>query len=376
MARRRALGLLLFAGLAVLLYAAIRHTRDLTDFKVYRTAGARVLAAEPLYRPEDGHFLFKYLPAFAYPLIPFAALGAEAAKALWFGLSCAWLTLFMRGAVLALPDRRRPIRVLVALMLCVMAKSAIRELSLGQTNALLGALLLASLAAIERGAPRRAGALAGLAAFVKPYAVVVAPWLPVGAGIRALVAFGAIVTGGLLLPTVTYGWHGNLVQLQAWASTVTGTTAPNLPAPENVSVLSAWEKWAGPGSVTAVLTVTTLVALAVLVGLVVSRRSAARRPAYLEVALLLLLIPLISPQGWDYVLLLGTPAVVCLIDRWAVLSRVSRSAVATALVLIALPLRELFGLAITRQVLDTGVLTVSALVLAVALGEVRWRQAA
>ena len=39
-------------------------------------------------------------------------------------------------------------------------------------------------------------------------------------------------------------------------------------------------------------------------------------PEYLECALLMLLIPLVSPQGWDYVLLLATPAVVCLVDRW------------------------------------------------------------
>jgi len=35
----------------------------------------------------------------------------------------------------------------------------------------------------------------------------------------------------------------------------------------------------------------------------------------------MLLIPLVSPQGWDYVLLLATPAVVCLVDRWGELTK-------------------------------------------------------
>ena len=46
------------------------------------------------------------------------------------------------------------------------------------------------------------------------------------------------------------------------------------------------------------------------------RRARVSSPSYLEFGLLMLLVPLISPQGWDYVLLLATPAVVCLVDRF------------------------------------------------------------
>ena len=48
------------------LYALLRTQRDgLVDFVVPRTAAERFLAHEPLYRPEDGHYQYKYLPAFA-----------------------------------------------------------------------------------------------------------------------------------------------------------------------------------------------------------------------------------------------------------------------------------------------------------------------
>ncbi len=54
---------LLFAVAAVVF--ARRSHREMLDFEVYRVAGARAAAAEPLYRAEDGHWQFKYLPAFA-----------------------------------------------------------------------------------------------------------------------------------------------------------------------------------------------------------------------------------------------------------------------------------------------------------------------
>ena len=38
----------------------------MADFEVYWTAANRALDAQPLYQPADGHYQFKYLPAFAF----------------------------------------------------------------------------------------------------------------------------------------------------------------------------------------------------------------------------------------------------------------------------------------------------------------------
>jgi hypothetical protein len=40
----------------------VRIREDMVDFRVNYQAGARLAAGEPLYRVEDGHFMFKYLP--------------------------------------------------------------------------------------------------------------------------------------------------------------------------------------------------------------------------------------------------------------------------------------------------------------------------
>ena len=72
-------------------------------------------------------------------------------------------------------------------------------------------------------------------------------------------------------------------------------------------------------------------------------------PEYLECALLMLLIPLVSPQGWDYVLLLATPAVVCLVDRWRELTRLWQWGLGVALALMCLTMFDVMGRALYGQ---------------------------
>ena len=69
----------LFVTLAAVLFTTKIRT-EMADFGVYRTAGARAFSAEPLYRSDDGHYQFKYLPAFALAMAPFARLDREAPR--------------------------------------------------------------------------------------------------------------------------------------------------------------------------------------------------------------------------------------------------------------------------------------------------------
>ena len=79
---------------------------------------------------------------------------------------------------------------------------------------------------------------------------------------------------------------------------------------------------------------------------------AARRrvvaPAGLEAALLLTMIPLLSPQGWDYVFLIATPAVVYLVNYDRELPPALRGITWTALALIAFSLYDILGRRSTR----------------------------
>jgi Glycosyltransferase family 87 len=366
---------LVLVAVAALVYLG-RIQREMPDFEVYRTAGVRVLSAEPLYRATDGHYQFKYLPAFAIAMAPLALVDREASKVIWFALSAGLLTAFVRWSVSALPERRRSERVLLWLTVLFMAKFYAHELTLGQTNIVLGSLIVAALLAAQIDQPNIAGALIGAAVFVKPYALLLLPWLgfTFGAG-PALVGLG-VIGGGLVLPALAYGWSGNVQLLVDWARTVTGTTESNLLGADNVSFAAMWAKWIGVGPAATALATTTVGAALGLVAVVWLKRRRVGSPEYLEVALLMLLIPLLSPQGWDYVLLLATPAVVCLLDRWSEAPRGWRILTGASLALMGLTVFDLMGRALYGRFMAMSIVTVAAIGAAAALGYLRRRELA
>src|SRR5689334_4049675 len=270
-----------------------RIQREMVDFDVYRTAAQRALSGEPLYREADGHYQFKYLPAFALAMTPFALVDREAAKAIWFALSAGLLTAFVRWSVRGLPERRRPEPVLIALVVLFMVKFYAHELTLGQTNIVLGTLLVGGLLAAQVDQPAVAGVLMGSAAFVKPYALLLLPWLAVSYGYSAALAALIVLVLGLVLPAFVYGWTGNAQLLVQWFQTVTGSTGANLLGADNVSLAAMWAKWLGAGAIaTGLSTVTTGFVLG-LVAVAWVRRRALTNPDYLEFALLMLVIPLL-----------------------------------------------------------------------------------
>jgi hypothetical protein len=363
---------LILVLLAAVLYRA-RVQREMVDFEVYRTAATRALAGEPLYRVDDGHYRFKYLPIFAMVTAPIALVDREAAKAIWFALSAGLLTAFLRWSVRALPERRRSDRVLLLLTMLFMAKFYAHELLLGQTNIVLGALLVGSLLAVQIDQPITAGVLIGAAAFVKPYALLLLPWLAFTYGMVPLAAAVGVLAAGLVAPAVLYGWSGNITQLVAWYRTVTTTTEGNLLGADNISLAAMWAKWLGIGTAASVLATLTTGAVLGLVAVVWLQRQRSVEPEYLEVSLLMLLIPLISPQGWDYVLLLATPAVIALLDRWADVPVGWRLYTMAALSLMGLTIYDLMGRVNYARFMSMSLVTVAALALAYALSNLRRR---
>ena len=231
---RRLLALLAFVLLASIAYQTrIRH--EMIDFVTWRQSVVRALNAEPLYRGEDGHYQFKYFPAFAVLMAPFGAIDESSGKMLWFALSVAFLAALLYWSIDALPDRRRSKQLLLWITLALMAKFYAHELVLGQVNLMLGALLLAALLAIRNGRPLLAGAIVGATVFIKPYALILVPWLLITQGRGAAAIAGFVVAVGLMMPATVYGWSGNLELLRAWLVTVSDSTAPNLLGNDNVS---------------------------------------------------------------------------------------------------------------------------------------------
>lgn len=376
-ARRRAqLWILIVILLAGAGYAVARTKQDFRDFEVYHTAAARTLDAAPLYRAEDGHYQYKYLPGFALAMTPFGLMPLELAKLVWYALSVGLLALFFRQAIHGLPERRTTTWWLAWLTLLLTGKFIVIELVHGQANILLGVLLMAALAAVVRKRPALAGVLVGLAVFVKPYALIMVPWIAVASGMRALSLLAMTLGMGLVAPALLYGWTGNLHLLQEWFQTVTSTTPGNVMHSENVSFVGMWARWVGEGTMAFRLAAATSVASLGVVAFMWLLRRQYARPHYLEVGALLLMVPLLSPQGWDYVLLLGLPALVCLIDRFNTMTMPWRAVTIVGCFLVSFVIYDLIGRTLYLGLMELSGVTVGALMLVACLLHLRVRSLA
>jgi len=355
-------------------YTAVRLDRaELIDFAVPRVAAMRFLAHERLYRPEDGHYQFKYFPAFAALMVPFTWPPKQVAEAAWFTLTVAMTWAFLRLALHTLPERRMSMSALLWLILLLNGKFLVKELAFGQFNLPLGLLLLGAVIAVRHGRGLAAGGLTAAGVFIKPYALVLLPWLVWTQGWRPLMPFAIVVTAGLALPAVSYGWEGNIALLQGWYRTVTDTTAPNLLAHENISLASMWAKWLHPGPLASLLALGSAVATVGAGLFVIQRRAVVAEPNYLEGAYFFVLIPLLSPQGWDYLLLLAIPAYMCLVDRWRETSHAWRAVAMVGFILTSFVVYDLMRRPLYFFLLNWGAGSVGAVLIAASLVRLRYR---
>ena len=137
-----------------------------------------------------------------------------------------------------------------------------------------------------------------------------------------------------------------------------------------------WAKWLGQGSQAAWLASATGVVLLALAVLAYARRQGLTFPEGLEAALLLTLIPLLSPQGWDYVFLLATPAVVLLTNSATDLGAPLRVILVVTLLTICLSLFDLMGRAAYARFMALSIISVCFLVVVAMLTLLRMRRIA
>jgi hypothetical protein len=373
-AARAIIVLLVAAGLAVL-YAKKVEQR-MPDFEVYRRAAARAARAEPLYRPTDGHYQFKYLPAFAVATFPVGIGQDRVVRACWFTATILLLVVLLRTAVVALPERRRSRAILIGATFVLLAKFYAHETELGQVNILMAALVALAVVQLRANREIGAGLLVAAAVVVKPYAVLLVPYLAARRRVGSLVGIAIGLGAALVLPALVYGFAGNLQLLGEWWRTVTETTAPNLMDFNNVSAASVFARWLGPGP-TAQALATAMVAVLLAVAVAVfAMRARVSVPEPLEVGLLLTLMPLISPQGWDYVFLLSTLAVMLLVNYSDQLPRYIRAPVIAALLIVAFSIFDLIGRPAYQLFMRLSMITICYLVIIGGLVALRARRVA
>ena len=338
-----------------------------------RTAAVRFLAHEPLYRPDDGHYQYKYFPAFAQLMVPFTWVSKEVAQFTWFTLTVAMTWAFVSLSIAALPERRLSVRVLFWLTLLLNGKFLVKELAFGQFNL---PVALADARRRDRRAARpwargwsprrgrrvrqalcpRAGAVAGLDARLAP-ARSVRP----RAGWRAAAARRI-----LRLERQPDAASRVVSHRHRYDRTEPARPREHLVRLDVGEVDRAGHIGRAPRAGSAVVAVAAGIA-------VMWRRRHVAEPNYLEGAYFFVLIPLLSPQGWDYVLLIALPAYMCLVDRWRDLSPNWRAVALTGFFLTSFTIFDLLRRPLYTHLMELAAVSVGAVLIAACLIRLRWR---
>lgn len=365
----------LLIGVGIWVFVAKALPR-MPDFEVYWRAGGRAAAAEPLYQPSDEDYQFKYFPAFAILTIPLGLVPLDVAKALWFTLSVAALAALLSLNAAVLPFRRKPKWLLITVTVIALGKYYAEDLVLGQINTLVALAVTCAILAFRRGQEALAGAIVAVAIVLKPYALILVPWTIARRRFAAIAALAVGLAVWWALPAMVYGVDGSTALYRNWWRTVTDTTEGTLLHSDNVSLASMWAKWLGIGPAAAALATVSSLALLAAAGAGFLRRHQVARPDGLEAALLIAITPLISPQGWDYVIILATPAMAYVVNDFDRLPRLLRALTIAAIAAIGLTLYDLLGRQLLYTLLNLAVITIGMTVLIAALLSLRMRKLA
>lgn len=374
-----AVGLALLLSLACLVLGVLDNR--MVDFEVNVRAARRIPLGETLYRSEDGHFQFKYPPAAAFLYLPLTVFPPAQAKAVWLFLSLLAVGALIHLALrLVVGDGAAP-WTLQILPVLIMSKYLLRELELGQINVSILLLMLLAARFLARaeadGRPRfetAAGCLWGLATALKPYTLVFLPYFLLRKKFRALAAGTACLFASFLLPGLYYGFRGNLLVVREWIRSLTVSTPQLLTSQDNISVFACAAKHIENHSLAFALGLGAVGGLAFGFLLLVLRGRFLAKALVLEIFLLLLLTPLVSPLGWDYTLLAGLPAVILLVRDCGRFPRAGRVGLAAGFALMPLFLFDLTGRALYGTLMRLCLPTANALALAGFLAYLRWRK--
>ena len=376
----KTLVLITLTGVLVFLFFA-RVRTSMVDFEVNYTAGKRLTWGETLYRVEDEHYVFKYPPPAAILYAPLACLPLDLAKAAWY-----LVVILSSAAIIGLsrnlfPENNRPGRWPFFLAFLVLARYFFREIELGQINALITALLLIMTVFLIRSEKKHtikleaaSGILWGTAVILKPYALIFFPYFILRKKIVPLISGFLSICLFLAAPALYYGWNGNREVFKEWISTLSQSTPRLLSTQDNISIFAFFSKWANSAGWAVYPAVVCVLGLALVVLFVMKKRSQVTSPTALESSLLLLCIPLVSPLGWDYTLLMAFSGLMIILYHFSSFPKAGKILLVINLCVIFFSLYDLMGKELYASFMSLSVITVNFLILVLYLVYLRFRK--
>lgn len=378
--KRSSLFWIILGIVALFLVFSIRIKDEMVDFEVNYKAGKRLSSGETLYRIEDGHYQFKYSPFSALLYVPLSFIPLTAAKAIWYVviiLSSFFLILLCRN--LCHIQHRSFLYTLFPLL--ILARYFLRELQLGQINTFISMLLVLMIWILiseeKKFPPSRAacwgGAIWGLASALKPYALIFLPYLILKKKWKSLLSGLIFLALSLIVPSFFYGFSGNIRVLREWISSFSLSTPSLLDSQDNISFLGILMKWAGNQKLSLLVFATGVSLLAFLLLILVLRGKGRKEALLLDCSILLVLIPLISPLGWDYTLLISILGVMICAVHFFDYSKFWRGFLILNFSIVAFSLYDLLGREFYARFMSWSVITINFLILIGYLAFLRWR---
>jgi hypothetical protein len=373
--------LILLAFIIFLSLFLLKVREHMIDFEVNYKAGKRLRTGESLYQVEDRHFMFKYLPSSALLYLPLSFLPLDAAKAIWYFLVaiCLCSLVYVSNKILHL-EEKKPVYLFIFPPL-ILSKFFLRELHLGQINALVTVILLFMIwflipekKALPLHRETYAGLLWGLATALKPYALIFLPYFLLKKKWKTVLSGLGFLLLTLLVPSVFYGFRGNMNLLKEWISTLSRSTPALLNSQDNISIIALFMKWTENQNISLLLSglVISLLAILVLTVILIGRKI--DRASVLECSILLILIPLISPLGWDYTLLMSVLGVTIVILNFYGYSKLWRGILVLNLFIITFSLFDVMGRDLYAMFMSWSVITINFVILLGFLMYLRFRK--
>ncbi len=373
-----------FIFIAVILLISLfllKVQEHMRDFEVNYTAGKRLRASETLYQIEDGHYMFKYLPSAALFYLPLSFLPLSLAKFLWYTLVVCSLCFLVYASYRILPiDAGKPKYLLVFTPL-ILAKFFLREIQLGQINAVVGMVLMLMIWSLisekdkgSLGTEVSAGILWGLALCLKPHSLIFLPYFLLKKKWKSLVAGLSFLALTLWITSFFYGFQGFIAVLKDWGTTLSRSTPGLFSSQDNISFAGLFMKWTGDRDLSLILAGVAVFLLAILMLVLVLRGRGVERAPVLECSILLILIPLVSPLGWDYTLLISVLGVMIVLQNLFEFTKLWRSVLILNFCVIAFSLFDILGRELYAQFMSLSVITINFLPLIASLSYLRFRK--
>jgi hypothetical protein len=350
------------------------------DFEVNYRAGERLQWGQTLYRVEDGHFQFKYPPPAASLYIPLTYLPIDLAKAVWFFLAILCSACIILLSRHLFPEGSRPVGSTLWIPFLVLARYFFQEIQLGQINALITVILLFMTVVLIRSEKKHSrmleaagGILWGTAVVLKPYALIFFPYFVLRKKVIPIVSGLVWICFALAVPTYYYGWNGNMKVLSEWITSFSRSTPGLMSTQDNISIFALFAKWTDNAPWAVYPAVFSVCGLALLILLAIQKRPQLNSPTALESSLLLMCIPLVSPLGWDYTLLIALPGLMIIIYNFFSFPKTGRVVLIINLSIIFFSLYDILGRELYASFMSFSVITVNFLILTACLFYLRFK---